>query len=183
MAAVQKNIIHVKHVFKQYNVLIDKYSLCLLLIRISHLYGCLKCHLSKGVIKKFSQFPQLMGIVINFVIFPLSSLSEVDIRSCRFHAAVKWTNGSRNRVCFIAYILSYLYILYIFACHLFIHCTCVIYSRTLALVATVICWLYPTLNTFYVILSYVKYPAFENWLSARLRYLQFATWIQISVGP
>ena len=32
---------------------------------------------------------------------------------------------------------------------------CAIYSRTLARVATVICWLYPTLNKFYLILSYL----------------------------
>ena len=48
---------------------------------------------------------------------------------------------------------KYLYILYIFACYLF-YCFC-IYSRTLAHVATVICWLYPTLNKFYLILSYL----------------------------
>ena len=28
-----------------------------------------------------------MGVATNFVIFPLSFLSEVGIRSCRFHAA------------------------------------------------------------------------------------------------
>ena len=48
---------------------------------------------------------------------------------------------------------KYLYILYIFACYLF-YCLC-IYSRTLAHVATVTCWLYPTLNKFYLILSYL----------------------------
>ena len=29
MAAVQKHIIHVKHVFKQYNIINNTYSLCL----------------------------------------------------------------------------------------------------------------------------------------------------------
>ena len=42
--------------------------------------------------------------------------------------------------------------LYIF-CMLFI--LSAIHSRTLAHVATVICWLYPTLNTFYLILSHL----------------------------
>ena len=36
---------------------------------------------------KLSQFPQFMDVVMNFVILPLSSLSEVCIGSCRFHAA------------------------------------------------------------------------------------------------
>ena len=39
-------------------------------------------------------------------------------------------------------------------CMLFILLPC-IYSRTLAHVATVTCWLYPTLNKFYLILSYL----------------------------
>ena len=45
---------------------------------------------------------------------------------------------------------------------------CAIYSRTLARVATVICWLYPTLNKFYLILSYlilyifIQQNVFEN---------------------
>ena len=47
---------------------------------------------------------------------------------------------------------------YLFACYyyfmlrLFILCYI---CRTIALVATVICWLYPTLNKFYLILSYI----------------------------
>ena len=53
---------------------------------------------------------------------------------------------------------KYLYILYIFACYLF-YCLC-IYSRTLAHVATVTCWLYPTLNKFYLILSYLNNTGF-----------------------
>ena len=46
---------------------------------------------------KISQFPQIMGIAINFVIFPLSSPTEVGIRSCRFHAAA----GPGTRVSFM----------------------------------------------------------------------------------
>ena len=38
-----------------------------------------------------------MGVATNFVIFPLSSLSEVGIRSCRFHAAA----GPGTRISFI----------------------------------------------------------------------------------
>ena len=63
-----------------------------------------------------------------------------------------------NRFCFTMYITlikSSLYILYIFACYLYIVVVCFIYSRTLALGATVICWLYPTQNKFYLILSYL----------------------------
>ena len=49
---------------------------------------------------------------------------------------------------------------YLFACYyyfmlrLFILCYL---CRTIALVATVICWLYPTLNKFYLILSYLNH--------------------------
>ena len=56
----------------------------------------------------------------------------------------------------------------VFATHIISHCTyciylhvvciivaCFIYSRTLAPVAIVICWLYPTQNRFYLILSYL----------------------------
>ena len=46
---------------------------------------------------KIAQFPQLMGVAINFVTFPLISLSEVGIRSCRFHEAA----GPGTRVNFI----------------------------------------------------------------------------------
>ena len=63
-----------------------------------------------------------------------------------------------NRFCFTRYItliISPLYILYIFACNLYIVVVCFIYSRTLAPRATVICWLYPTQNKFYLILSYL----------------------------
>ena len=42
-------------------------------------------------------------------------------------------------------------------CMLFILLPC-IYSRTLAHVATVTCWLYPTLNKFHLILSYLNIP-------------------------
>ena len=65
---------------------------------------------------------------------------------------------SFNRFCFTMYITlikSSLYILYIFACYLYIVVVCFIYSRTLAPGATVICWLYPTQNKFYLILSYL----------------------------
>ena len=47
-----------------------------------------------------------------------------------------------------------IYCIYLHAIYLFI--LRVIYSRTLALAATVICWLYPTLNKSYLILSYLK---------------------------
>ena len=71
-----------------------------------------------------------------------------------------------NRFCFTMYITlikSYLYILYTFACYLYIVVVCFIYSRTLAPGATVICWLYPTQNEFYLILSYLidNYSAFD----------------------
>ena len=62
------------------------------------------------------------------------------------------------RFCFTMYmthITSSLYILYIFAWYLYI-VVCFIHSRTLAPGATVICWLYPTQNKFYLILSYLQ---------------------------
>ena len=59
----------------------------------------------------------------------------------------------------------------VFATHIISHCTyciylhvvciivvCFIYSRTLAPVAIVICWLYPTQNKFDLILSYLTEP-------------------------
>ena len=60
---------------------------------------------------------------------------------------------------------KYMYILYIFACYLF-YCLC-IYSRTLAHVATVTCWLYPTLNKFYLIYLILSY--LRNSLICRIR--------------
>ena len=52
----------------------------------------------------------------------------------------------------------YVYIVHI--CMLFILLPC-IYCRTLAHVATVTCWLYPTLNKFYLILSYLILSYFD----------------------
>ena len=72
---------------------------------------------------------------------------------------------------------KYLYILYIFACYLFL-LPC-IYSRTLAHVATVTCWLYPTLNKFYLILSILTYLKHTNaqWTGNAKNYLNiFRIW-------
>ena len=87
--------------------------------------------------------------------------------------------------------MSYLYILYIFACYLFIHCMCVIYSRTLALTAIVICWLYPTLNKFCLILSHlISNKLYQmcfnshNWCHTKLKAFPYVFIIQtLDISP
>ena len=90
-----------------------------------------------------------MGVAKNFVISPLSSLSEVGIRSCRFHAAA----GPGTRVSFIC-VAQYS------TDHKAL--TCKSYTR----VKFQVKWTNGSK-------SHVKSPAFENWLSARLWYLQW----------
>ena len=54
---------------------------------------------------------------------------------------------------------------YLFACYYYFMsrlCILCYLCRTIALVATVICWLYPTLNKFYLILSYLIF--LNKWL-------------------
>ena len=88
-----------------------------------------------------------MGVVKNFVIFPLRCLSEVGIRSCRFHAAT-----GRERVsfsCVSQYSPDHTALI------------CKSYTRQIPGVK----WTNRSRN-------HVKFPAFENWRSARLRYLQ-----------
>ena len=88
-----------------------------------------------------------MGVAINLVFFPLSYLSGVGIRSRRFHAAV----GPGTHVSFIC-VAQYS------QDHKAL--TCKSYNRVKSRVSNE--------RTE----AEIKFPAFESWLSARLRYLQ-----------
>ena len=88
-----------------------------------------------------------MSVAINFVIFPISSQSEVCIRSCRFHA----TAGPGTRVsltCVARYSPD----------HHHKALTCKSYNRVKSRVS----------HEENGSRNHIKFPAFENWLRARL---------------
>ena len=109
------------------------------------------------VINKISQFPKLMVVAIIFIIFPLSSLSEIGVGSCRFYA----TAGRGTHVSFIC-VAQYSPEHKALTCQKLQSCQ-----------IQGVKWTNASRN-------HVKFPAFDNWLSVRLRHFQFATGILIS---
>ena len=102
-----------------------------------------------------------MGVALNFVIFPLSALGAVLIRSSRFHA----TSGRETRVsviCVAQYIPHDKTL------------TCKRYNRAKSRVSKE--------RAEADIMSNFLHLK-KNWLNARLPCLQVAAGIQISVGP
>ena len=104
---------------------------------------------------KILKFSQFMGVIINFVISPPSSLSKVVIRLCIFHAAA--SPGTRvSFICVSQYSPD----------HKALNCKNDNGTK----------WTKGSRN-------HVKFPAFANWLSTRLRHLQCICYWNTNLGP